>query len=240
MPGLLHSGASDRAAVASHLTQIVAARRDGKDRAGKPTNGAITPEDEFVSEQPPANGQNGADDAVPVSVGKSDTTKTPEPTPELLRRDAGNVEGQHVAMERSGAESIKADRVTMDSSGAQSMTTRSAQLEKSGVVQLHAERAVFHDSGAVIVQGEEVRLVNSRAFVIGSGKIESEGNVRAGVIGTGHIASQGPVSGLVVSAGTIEAAGGIKATFTPPAAAAFGAAFAVTLLLLGRLLRRIF
>lgn len=199
-------------------------------------------EDDAMSDQIPTNGHadEGDEDRVPVAVGKSGTSKTPEPTPELLRRDAGDVQAAHVAMERSGAESVKADRVTMESSGVQSMEVKSAQLDKSGVVMMHAERAVLHDSAAVVVSGEEVRLVNSRVVVIGTGKVESEGTIRAGMIGTGEIKSQGAVSGIVVSAGTIEADGGVRATFTPPAAAAFGAAFAVTLLLFGRLLRRIF
>src|SRR5690242_10812213 len=138
-----------------------------------------------MSEQTPTNGHTDDvdEEAVPVSIGKSGTSKSPEPTPELLRRDAGDVQAEHVAMERSGAESIKADRVTMESSGVQSMEVKSAQLDKSGVVMMHAERAVLHDSAVVVVSGDEARLVNSRAVIVGTGKVECEGTIRAGMIG---------------------------------------------------------
>lgn len=164
-----------------------------------------------------------ADDAAiptgtPTTVEKSPPSKAPLHAAELLRTDAGRVEATTVTMERSGAEQISAERVTMTQSGAKHMDARSAQLDRSGVVSLQAERAVMHDGSAVGIAADEVRLVKSAAFAVIAGEAHLESGARAFLV-------VGPTTGE--GRPLIDGRG----------AAAFGAAFAVVVLVLRRLVR---
>lgn len=154
----------------------------------------------------------------PEAVVKATATKSPLVASELLRADAGNVQAETVSLERSGAESIVAERAIVSNSGARSIEARSAQLDKSGVLALQAERVVLQDSSALAVIADEVRLVGTKALFVKGATVSADGASRT-VVGAG---SDKAVRPLVSSAG----------------AAAFGAALALLLLGLGRLLGR--
>ena len=161
------------------------------------------------------------DDPTPKIVDKSSTYHAPEEAAELLRSDAGDLTATTVTMDRSGAETIIADRVTMDRSGTRKLEAKSAHFENSGAVVMSAENAVFHGGAAIAVKTNDVRISDSHVAALrASEKTTIEGNVFTAIYA-------GPADEK------------IKPLLTTAGAASFGAGFAVTLLLIGRTLRRL-
>lgn len=156
---------------------------------------------------------------LPTTIVKDPAYKTPAPASELLRSDAGDVDATTVTMDRSGAEQVTAERVVMTKSGAKSVEARSVQLDDSGAMSVQAEQAVLQSSSAMAIIAEEARIVNSRVGVMSAGTATFE-----------------PGAGVVIFAGNAE--GDVRAVVNAAGAAAFGAAFAFVLLIVGRLLRR--
>ena len=170
---------------------------------------------------------NGAHDAeaehdqTPIVVEKENTSHAPKEAAELLRSDAGDLTAETVTMDRSGAETIKADRVTMDRSGARKLEAKSAHLENSGAVRMTAENAVFYGGAAVLVQADQIRIVDSNFVAIKAAEQTTiDGNVKT-----------------VIYAGPADEK--IKPVFTVASAVSFGAGFAVTLMVFGRVMRRL-
>jgi hypothetical protein len=126
--------------------------------------------------------------AAPEIVAKLGAAKSPVDGRELLRTDAGSVQGTVVTMDRSGAETVTADRISMNQSGTRTLDAKSAQLDNSGVVLLKSEKASVYKSSIGLVGANELRLSKSKALIVASGETVSDGNVSAGL----HI---GPVSG---------------------------------------------
>lgn len=156
----------------------------------------------------------------PETVDKTTAYRAPIEASELLRADAGDVKAEAVNMDRSGAETITAERVSMDRSGTRTLDAKSAHLENSGAVLLKAENAVFHGGAAVAVRAVNAKIVRSNFVALNvAEKTTIEGEVNA-------LLYAGPADEKV------------KPVFTASGAAAFGAAFAAVLLVLGRVARR--
>jgi len=145
----------------------------------------------------------------------------PEAATELLRAEAGDIQGTTVAMERAGAESVSAERVIMTNSGARTVEARSAQIDRSGILAVTSEKAVFYNSSAIAVAVEEARIVRSRVFMLKTGHAVIDGGTRIGIYA-------GPAGDLV------------RPLIDLRGAAAFGAGMGAILLLFGSLLRRMF
>jgi hypothetical protein len=109
---------------------------------------------------------------------RSESTKSPVGATELLRSDAGDVQGTTVRMERSGADHVTAERVTMDRSGAKNLEARSAQLDRSGVLRLKADHAVVHQGSIGIASAKEARIVRSKVLVLRSDTTHMEPGAR--------------------------------------------------------------
>ena len=169
---------------------------------------------DVVPTSPSANGD------LPTTVVKDPAYKTPTPASELLRSDAGDVEATTVTMDRSGAEQVTAERVVMTKSGAKTVEARSVQLDDSGAMSVQAEQAVLQSSSAMAIIAEEARVVNSKVGVMTAGTAMFE-----------------PGASVIIFAGNAE--GEVHPVVNAAGAAAFGAAFAFVLLIVGRLLRRV-
>ena len=176
-----------------------------------------------VSDGNPGNGRvnaaaaGGADAAgLPEAIVKEAAGNAPARAAELLDGDVRDVRAASVTMERSGAESVTADRVAISNSGTRSVEARSAQLDRSGVLALTGQQVVLQDSSAVSVTADEVRLVRGFALFVRAGTVSFDADSRALVV-------DGEGSRPVMNAG---------------GAAALGAAFALALVLLGRLVGR--
>jgi hypothetical protein len=154
-----------------------------------------------------------SDTRLPEAILKTDAYKTPTPTSELLGGDARDVRAESVVLEGSGAETITADRVSVTNSGTRSIDAKSVQVERSGVLALHGQNVVLQDSSAVSVTADEVRMVKGMALYVRAGKVVLDGDSRALVMDGEDVRPVVSVQG----------------------AAAFGAAVAVVLMLLGRL-----
>lgn len=157
----------------------------------------------------------------PRTVDKATAYRATHEGAELLRADAGDVTATSVTMDRSGAEEITADRVTMDRSGAKSIQTKSAQLDRSGVLTLQSDHVVLHKSSATVVTAQEARVVKSNIVLFNSKQTTVEGTLTSLI----HVGN---------------ACDNVKPVFDATGAARFGAAFAATLLIGGRLLRLLF
>jgi hypothetical protein len=140
---------------------------------------------------------------------------------ELLRAEAGDVQGGTIGMERAGAEQVTAERVVMTNSGARTIDARSAQVDRSGILAVRSDKAVFYNSTTVAVSTDEARIVRGRVLLLKADHAEIEGDVRIGVY-----------------AGT--ASESVRPLVDVRGAAAFGAGLGAALLLVGSLLRRLF
>lgn len=167
------------------------------------------------------NDAGAASEPVPEAVDKSSAYHAPVAAPELLRSDAGDVKAGNVTMDRSGADTITADRISMDRSGARKLEAKSAHLENSGAVLLSAENAVFYGGAAIAVKTNQAKIVHSNFVALKAAE---------------QTTIEGEVNALLYAGPADEK---IKPVFNRASGAAFGAGFAVTLLVLGRLLRRL-
>jgi len=165
------------------------------------------------------SGANGREP--PIAVAKERGTRAPAEAPELLRADAGALHATTVHMDRSGAEQIVAERVMMDRSGAKSIAAKSAQLDRSGVLMLKADHVVLHGGSATAVDAHEARLVRGKVLLLRSATTTVEGELKT-----------------LIYIG--QASDNVKPLLNAQGALRFGAAFGATLLLGGRLLRRLF
>jgi hypothetical protein len=146
--------------------------------------------------------------------------KRPTPATEVLRADAGDVEGNTVAMEGAGAEHVTAQRVVMTNSGARTIDARSAQVDRSGVLAVRADKAVFSQSTVVAAATEHARIVRGNVLALKTDQLTIEGDAKIAIYA-------GPPSEAV------------KPLLDTRAAAAFGAGLGGVLLLLGGLMRRV-
>lgn len=146
-------------------------------------------------------------------------TNTPLPGRRIVATDAGDVRGEVVTMDRSGAESVSGERVIMNQSGTRTLEARSAQLDRSGVMTLNSERAVMHGGSAVSVVADEARLVKSKAVVVVASQATIDEDARVFL----HIGPEATCSQPVLNTA---------------GAAAFGAAFGLVLFLLRSLVPR--
>jgi hypothetical protein len=156
----------------------------------------------------------------PTVVAKEPAYRSATEATELIRSDAGDITATTVTMEQSGAEQITADRVTMDRSGAKSLNAKSAQLDRSGALSLKSDHVVLQRSSAIAVMAKEARVVRSKIFLFRSNTTTVEGELRAVV----HIGS---------------ACDNVKPLLSGMDAARFGVAFGATVLIGGRLIRRL-
>lgn len=143
----------------------------------------------------------------------------PTATTELLRAEAGDVTADQVAMERAGAEHVSAQRVIMTNSGARTVDARSAQIDRSGILAIRSEKAVLYHSTAVAVAAEEARIVRGNVFALKANEATIEGEARIAIYA-------GPP-------------GTVQPLLDGRAAAAFGAALGVVLVMLSAILRRL-
>lgn len=163
-----------------------------------------------------ANPGESAATSASINIGPSNR---PTITTELLRAEAGDVNANEIAMERSGAESVSAQRVIMNNSGARSVDARSAQIDRSGILGVRSEKAVLYHSTAVGVVTEEARIVRGNVFALKANQATIEGDVRIAIYA-------GPP-------------GAVTALLDARSAAVFGAALGVVLVTLGAILRRL-
>ena len=167
----------------------------------------------------PATGHENETRAVPRVVLKLEPTQHPVAGRELLQHDAGDVRAEHLAMEKSGAETVEADRVTMTRSGAKSVVAKSVQADDSGILTLRADTAALLQSSAVAVVATTARLSRSRVAFLKADRVELD-----------------PASRVLVQLGPV--AGGGRPVLGPTGAAALGAAFAAVLTVLGAAVRK--
>ena len=181
-------------------------------------NGGAASDDATMSE--PGDRSATADSTSEI-VEKFGPENRPEAATELLRSEAGDVQGTTVTLERAGAENISAERVIMTNSGARTVDARSAQIDRSGILAVTSEKAVFYDSSAIAVAVEEARIVRSRVLMLKADRATVDGDAKIGIY-------VGP------------AGEGVRTFVDVRGAAAFGAACGAVLLLGGALVRRLF
>jgi hypothetical protein len=99
---------------------------------------------------------------------------------------------------------------------------------------------VLQGSSAVIASADEMRLARSKVAIANAGEMTAEHDVRVGMLTTGSVKSQGDVRATVMVAGDVTAGGDVNVKFDAPSAFALGAGFALVLILLRGLLRRVF
>ncbi|MCC6313822.1 MAG: hypothetical protein IT337_07390 [Thermomicrobiales bacterium] len=159
-----------------------------------------------------------SDTRLPEAILATNANKTPTLTADLLGADLNCVQAEHVSLEGSGAESVTAERVSIANSGVRSIEAKSVQVENSGVLALQSERVVLHDSAAISVVADEARLVGGRTLFLTAGSVTLDEDTRT-------LVADGPENV-------------VRPFLSTQGAAALGAAFAIVLALLGRLLGR--
>ena len=130
------------------------------------------------------------------------------------------VSADHVTITQGGAAEINAETVEITQGGAQAVTTKKLSISQGGAMVVDAEHAEFTMSGAGVVNADRVEINAGGAGV---------------AIADTLVADEKSTIGMLF-AGTIEGDPNIRVDVR--SAAAFGAAFAVTLFILKRLLGR--
>ena len=130
-----------------------------------------------------------------------------------------DVRAEHVTISQGGAAYVDATTVDVNQGGIQSVEAQAVSISQGGAFIIEAERAELTMSGAGFLTGDNVDLNSGGAGIVVADTLKAE---------------PGSVIGVLL-AGTIEGHPNVKVDAR--AAAAFGAAFAFTLLVLRRLFR---
>ena len=130
------------------------------------------------------------------------------------------VTADHVSITQGGAALIEATTVEITQGGVQAAETQELSISQGGAMVIDAQNADLTMSGAGLLNAEKVQLHNAGAGVAVADTLQADENSTIGML----------------FAGTIEGNPNIKVDVR--AAAAFGAAFALTLIVLRRLIGR--
>jgi hypothetical protein len=210
-------------------------------RDRRPRRSAMATEHSSESVTEDQDGQfSTVSETIPMTVVKAGPEKHPVEASELLRRDAGDIAGNVVTMERSGAERVEGERVSMTNSGARTLSARSLQMQNSGTVTASAERIVLQSSSAIVASAEQMRLSRSRAVFANAGEMTAEQDVAFVNLNTDSVKAAGDVRATFLVAGDVAAEGDVRVTFDATSAFALGAGIATVLLVVRGLLRKMF
>ena len=131
-----------------------------------------------------------------------------------------SVSADHVTITQGSAALVEANTVEINQGGAQAVETKELSISQGGAMVVEAEHAEFTMSGAGVVNADRVELNSASAAV---------------TIADTLVADETSTIGMLF-AGTIEGEPNVRLDVR--SAAAFGAAFAVSLFILRRLFGR--
>jgi hypothetical protein len=130
---------------------------------------------------------------------------------------------------------VSADHVTITQGGAAYVDATTVDVTQGGIQSVEAQNVSISQGGAFIVDAERAELTLSGAGFLTSDNVDLNSGGAGIVVADTLKAEPGSVIGVLL-AGTIEGQPHVKVDAR--AAAAFGAAFAFTVLVLRRFLRR--
>ena len=160
------------------------------------------------------------DGAVPVMEPSEETGEFVEAT-ELLHADAGDISAARVSLEQSTAKSITADHVSLNQSAVKGITTQTATMTQAAAFNLKSTDIALHESTAAIVSGDRIDIFDSVVGVARGPLTVQEGSAR-----------------VLVQIGSADPA--VKPVLNAQSAVGLGVGFGTTIVLLSRLLRRLF
>ena len=140
---------------------------------------------------------------------------------ELLHADAGDVSASRVTIEQSTAKSVTADHVEVNKSAVKGITAQTATMTQAASLTLRADDIALHESSVGVLTSDRIDLFDSVVGVARGPLTVNEGTSRVLV----HI---GPADAT------------IKPVLDGQAALGLGAGFGISIVVLSRLLRRLF
>lgn len=161
------------------------------------------------------------EDAVHVTMESNDDTGAFTEVTELLHADAGDVSAPRVTLEQSTARSISADHVDVNKSAVKGITTQTATMTQAASLTLNAADIAVHESSIGVLSSDRIDLFDSVVGIARGPLTVNEGSARVLV----HI---GPADATV------------KPVLDGQTAMRLGAGFGISIVVLSRLLRRLF
>lgn len=167
-----------------------------------------------------------------------ETALAGETEAQLIGQDSSSVHALQVNMERSGADYIQAQKSFLTNSGAREVHSESARLTQSGVLSLNADTVEMKQSSAVVANAKEVSLHESRIGIGVADQVHIHESSNVGMLIGGDVDTHGDIRSFILIGGNVKAEGNVVTTLNAQSAGIAAAAFALALVVFGRLFGR--